>query len=298
MKKYLIIGSSVLFSFLVVFGFVIFIKSASLRMVPREMASSLSMQMASVAAIVNSPFHYRFSVAGTLYESGNMKDSSSPYWWLNSGGIFYLKDDIGFTIKGELPAYSKWRLAYAASNPVDTDNGYHPQNILRLVTRSKWKNFREEVYFKIIKDNLSSSTNRNASNGILLFNRYQDGNSLYYTGIRVDGAAVIKKKINGEYHTMAYKRIFSGTYNRDTNPNLLPENIWIGLKSEVKNNADGTVSIKLYMDQGKTGVWKLVAEAIDDGKSFGGAAITNEGYGGIRTDFMDVEFDDYKITSL
>jgi hypothetical protein len=38
-----------------------------------------------------------------------------------------------------------------------------------------------------------------------------------------------------------------------------------------------------------------VAEAKDDGKTFGGAAILNEGYAGIRTDFMDVEFDDYKI---
>jgi len=31
------------------------------------------------------------------------------------------------------------------------------------------------------------------------------------------------------------------------------------------------------------------------GKSFGGAAFMQEGYVGIRTDFMDVKFDNYKL---
>lgn len=256
-------------------------------------------QLASVAAIVQSPFHYSFKVEGTLAEAGSMNESSSPYFWLNSGAYFYLKNGIGKTIQGELPQYSKWRLAYSLYNPIDTDNGYHPQNILRFVTRSKWQNFTQEMYLKINKDNLSVSLNRNESNGLLLFNRYQDGNNLYYAGVRVDGAAVIKKKINGNYYTMAYKPFIGGAkYDRVSNPSLLPKNIWIGLRSELKNNPDGTVSIKLFADNGKTGSWILAAEAKDDGKSYGGGAILNEGYGGVRADFMDVEFDDYKITKI
>lgn len=42
----------------------------------------------------------------------------------------------------------------------------------------------------------------------------------------------------------------------------------------------------------------LAAEAKDDGKSYGGDAILNEGYAGIRTDFMDVEFDDCRALKI
>ncbi|MEK7147292.1 MAG: hypothetical protein AAB806_00185, partial [Patescibacteria group bacterium] len=73
---------------------------------------------------------------------------------------------------------------------------------------------------------------------------------------------------------------------------------WIGLRSEVKTNPDNTVSVKFFIDKDKTGNWILIAEATDDGKSYGGAAILQEGYAGIRTDFMDVEFDDYRITGV
>lgn len=260
---------------------------------------SIDNQTASVAAVIRSPFYYTFKVDGVLDEAGKMDDSSSPYFWLNSGGQFILKDGIGKTVQGELNKLNKWRLAYYASNPIDTDDGYHPQNILRLVTRSKWQNFRQEIYYRITKDNLSASPNRNASNGLLLFNRYLNGNNLYYAGIRVDGTAVIKKKINGTYYTMAQKPFFSvAKYDRNTNSSLLPKNVWIGLRSDIKTNNDGAVSIKLFTDNGKTGNWVLVAETIDDGKTYGGSPILNSGYAGIRTDFMDVEFDDYAIRNI
>jgi len=256
-----------------------------------------SSQVAAVAAAVSSPFYYTFKVDGVLHEAGEMTNSSSPYFWLNSGGKLNLAGGIGKTVFGELPLNDKWRLLYSVSNPIDTDIGYHPQNIFRLVTRSKWQNFSQQVSFQNVKLNMSASANRNASNGVLLLNRYQDGNTLYYIGIRVDGAAVIKKKKNGIYFTMAYKPFYSSKlpYSRDTNPNLVPDQKWIGLKSEIKTNPDNTVSLKLFVDKDKTGNWVLAAEAIDDGKSYGGAAILNEGYAGIRTDFMDVEFDDYKV---
>ena len=125
--------------------------------------------------------------------------------------------------------------------------------------------------------------------------RYKNnGQTLYYTGIRVDGSAVIKKKLNGTYTTLAQKPVYSGTWSKSSNPNLIPKNTWIGLRSETINNSDGSVSIKLYMDQGKTGQWKLVAEAKDTSPG----TLKDVGFGGIRTDFMDVEFDNFRQTAI
>lgn len=230
-----------------------------------------------------------------LEETGKMGESASKNWWVNSGALLFVNNGTGKTIFGKLSQGDKWQTDYKNYNASETDDGYHPQNIFRLVAKSKWKNFQQECYYKINRYILSKTKERSESNGLLLFNRYQDGNNLYYTGIRVDGFAVIKKKINGKYYTMAYNRIINGKYNRNTNPNLLPKDEWIGVKSEVGNNPNGTVLIKLYIDRNRSGDWVLALKATDNGKSFGGAAIKNEGYAGIRTDFMDVEFDDYKI---
>jgi len=250
-----------------------------------------------VVPIDISSFSENFNTDFSVTESGSIEESSNKNWWISSGAYLNSAGGLGNTIMGKLSIFDPWRVAFSISNPIDTDDGYYPQNIFRLVLKSKWQNFQQEAYFKIINDNLSVSPNRNASNGLLLFNRYQDAFNLYYTGVRVDGYAVIKKKINGEYYTMAYKPFINGSvYDKDNNPNLLPKNTWIGLRSEVTNNADKTVTIKLYTDNGKTGNWVLVAEAKDDGKIYGGPVISSEGYAGIRTDFMDVSFEDYKIT--
>lgn len=259
-------------------------------------------QIAGVyTALPSNLFTEDFSGVSVLEESGTIQESTNPDWSLSSGGWFYFDNGIGKTIQGELSENDKWRIDYSNYNPIDTDNGYHPQNIFRLeAIRSKWKNYRQEVYYRIKKYNLSSSPERRSSNGLLLFNRYQDSNNLYYLGIRVDGYATIKKKVNGTYYTL-YQQPFDlnySSYNRETNPNLLPINIWIGLRSEVKTNNDNTVELKLYMDNGRTGDWKLVAQAIDDGVSYGGAPILADGYGGIRTDFMDVEFSNFNIEDI
>lgn len=239
-------------------------------------------------------FSYSFAVDGSLQESSSSGSSTSPYWWVNSGGYMKLYGGRGHTSEENLPLNNLWRLLYLQSNPLDTDNGFHPQNIFRLVTKEKWQDIRQEVYFKITKDNLSPSPNRAEHNGLLLFNRYVDGNNLYYTGVRVDGAAVIKKKKNGVYTTLAYvPGIYPGTYNRDSNPNLLPKNKWIGLRSEVVNNNDGSVSIKLYIDKNWNNNWVKIAEVTDAQNT-----ITSEGSGGIRTDFMDVTFDNFKANEI
>jgi hypothetical protein len=237
-----------------------------------------------------------FDATYTVVEEGGISGTNNPNWWVSSGAYMYSKNGQGSTIVGDLSLLDPWRVAFSLSNALDTDNGYHPQNIFRLVQTGLWKNFEQQAYFKVDKNNLSESPNRNASNGLLFFNRYQDEFNLYYSGIRVDGYAVIKKKINGSYYTMAYKPLYAGDkYDRLSNPNLIPQNQWIGMKTVVKTNADNTVSIQLYVDKDKTGNWTLAAEAKDDGKSFGGSAFLNAGHTGIRTDFMDVYFDDYLV---
>lgn len=238
------------------------------------------------------------SLAGNykLGETSDENTSSSQIWWLNSGAYFYLNNGVGKTIQGDLPASDPWAIKYLHSNPTETDNGTHPQNIFRLVSKSKWNDFQQSVYFKINRYILSPDSHRTASNGVLFFNRYQDGNNLYYTGMRVDGYAVIKKKIDGNYYTMTIQPVITNLkYDRDQNPNLLKVNSWMGIKSEIKNLDNNKVSIKLYFDSGRTGEWVMVAEAVDDNKSYGGESITKEGFVGIRTDFMDAEFEDYKI---
>lgn len=254
--------------------------------------------LGATSALVDSPFKYNFYVSDVLEEIGSLLNSSSPYWWVNSGGQLVMKDGRGMTMQGNAPVGSKWRTLYAISSNTDTDGGLHPQNLFRLVGRSKWKDFTQQIYFKIVRDNLSDSPNRNASNGLLLFNRYQDGDNLYYTGLRVDGTAVIKKKKNGSYYTLAQKKIFSGSYDEDNNPNLLPKDTWLGVRSKVYNNSDGSTSIHLYMDKNWNGRWTEILSAVDDGRSYGGSPISGEGYGGVRTDFMDVIFDQYNIVEL
>lgn len=268
-------------------------------------ASSISSSSASSSSSVSSAtapltsFYDYFSSDFRIEETGSLSEAGDPNWWVNSGAWFISSLGAGKTFQGDLSQSDKWYRIYLQNNPIDTDNGFHPQNIFRFVQRGQWSNLNQQAYFKINKLNLSDSPNRNASNGLLLFNRYQNGDNLYYLGIRVDGAAVIKKKINGSYYTMAYKQIFSGAkYDRIASPNLLPINSLVGLKGDLITNSDNTVSIKLYVDVNKTGNWTLVLEAVDDGIKYGGGAILREGYVGIRTDFMDVEFDDYRVVNI
>jgi hypothetical protein len=272
---------------LVILGFFLFLAN-------REQAIPLikeKLGMQSAAVIV--PFVDDFALSKTIKETGSMSESNSTDWWLNSGGYFYLTGNgYSQTIQGDLPLNDPWKNIYLQSNPVDTDAGLHPQNIFRLLTRSKWNNYTQEVYFKITKQNMSASPERDAWSGLLLFNRYKDSDNLYYTGIRADGTAVIKYKKGGNYVTLTQPVVFPGRYNKVTNPNLIPQNVWVGLRSEVKTNPDNTVSIKLYMDNGKTGNWTLIASAVDSAAN----PILGSQYAGIRTDFMDVQFSNFKIT--
>lgn len=247
----------------------------------------------AIAALSVSSLGYQFMVDGTLKEAGSMGESSSPYWWLSSGGYMILDNGVGMTQQGTAASTDIMRKIYASSNSLDTDNGAHPQNIFRLVSRSEWGNVRVESSYKINKDNFSTSPNRNQSNGLLHMVRYKDQYNLYYTGVRVDGKAIIKKKKNGTYTTLAEKQIFPGSYSIDSNVNLLLHGSWISLRTETVTNTDGSVTIRFYVKKpGESGFTKVL-EAIDST-----SPITGSGYVGLRTDFMDVEFDDFKATKI
>lgn len=251
-----------------------------------------------ITAAVTSPFVYSFNSSGILREAGDSDESTSPYWWVNSGARLAIDGGLGMTNQGELPLADRFRALYAAMNPLDTDFGKYPQNTFRLVSKSTWDNVRLSAQFKITKDNLTLSPNRNASNGLLFMSRYVDSQSLYYAGIRVDGAAVIKKKYKGIYYTMAHKKIFDGTYSYSSEPNLLPHEEWVGLKNETVTNPDGSVTVRLYM-QREGAAWSKVLEATDDGKKYGGTPpITGSHYIGIRTDFMDVLFENFRAENI
>lgn len=246
-----------------------------------------------------STFFENFGKKSTLNESASMESSPSSDWWLNSGGQMKFQKGAGWTIQKKLSSRSSWKKLYQRENSKDTDGGKCPQNIFRLITRTSWQDFSQEAHFRIKKFNLIESSNRNASNGLLLLSRYEDSDNLYYAGVRVDGYAVIKKKINGEYFELDYSRYFSQKeYSRQSKSrsHLLPKNKWIGLKSEIRNLDGGKVEIKLFIQQKKK--WILAAEALDEPGKYGGDAISDEGHAGIRTDFMDVEFDKYRLNEL
>lgn len=230
-----------------------------------------------------------------LQEEGSPAESASPYWWLNSGAYFTVNNGVGMTQQGKLATNDPWRSYYNDDDPEDTSNGYYPQNIFRLVTKSTWQNYTQQAYFTVNAYNANNSSNRAGDNGFLFFNHYVDSQNLYYTGLRVDGTAVIKKKINSNYYTMAQVTVFPGTYNRTSNPNLLPLHTPIGLRSDVQDNADGSVTVKLYVDKNQSGNWILVAQVTDNGTKYGGKPITQKAPAGIRTDFMDAQFTGYSL---
>lgn len=112
-------------------------------------------------------FNYYFSSPGVLYQTATSDKSTSPYWWLKSGYRFQILAGIG-TVQGSLLPDDKMRLYYASTSPVTTDNGYHPQNVTKLLTKNTWENFTEQIDAKILAENLSNIKNRFAWNAISL----------------------------------------------------------------------------------------------------------------------------------
>jgi hypothetical protein len=240
---------------------------------------------------------YGFDDTETIEEAGSLAESASLRWWVSSGGRLIVATGVGKTMHGEAASGDTWHDAYLASNPTDTDDGTHPQNIFRLVTQETALNFRQRLYFRMDEYNISDSPNRNASNGLLLFNRYVDHDHLYYVGVRVDGKGIIKRKagpVSTGYTTLAtVNALFPGTYHIDTNPNLIPIGQWIGIEAELSEESGG-VRIIFRTDLTNSGIWTVQASVLDTAA----AAILTAGHGGARTDFADVSFDDHTLEVL
>lgn len=231
----------------------------------------------------------------TLRESGSPAERQKENLWLNSGGIFFVSGaGEGRTLMGDLPPLSFWKIAYFLSSRTDTDNGAHPQNLFRLLTTDRFLDLEQELSAVIVESHASKSTNRNASNGVFLMGRYQDNDNLYYMGVRVDGAAVIKKKAGGVYHTLGYTTVWPGSYDRFHSPTLLPQRKPFGIRARITQSGSSAVRIELSVDREGTGSWKRVLHVTD--RIAGDApAIRDPGLAGIRTDFMDVEFKQYIV---
>lgn len=237
-----------------------------------------------------------------LEETGDPAESDNEFWWLDSGARFFVSDGVGRTLAGNLSESSPWRERYRRSNSEDTDGGVRPQNIFRLFTRIPFHNVQEEAYFRMRAYDMDTSPNRNTSNGFSLISRYQDADNFYYGGIRVDGSAVIKKKVNGTYYELAHINSFLSGQNANEAMKLIARGVSIGIRFETVNTENGQVELRLSVHVPKessnqhatAGEWRDILVALDnkDNNTSSGAFV-GSGLLGIRTDFMDAEIANY-----
>lgn len=239
--------------------------------------------------VAGQKFVENFSLNTTVDEKASPGQSLNPYWWVKSGGQMAVNGGAGKTFQGSIPRRSFWQKRYSSLNPIDTKNGYLPQNVFSVLTRTSWQNGDYQAYFKQNNFNAVSSPNRNIDSGLALLARYSDDNNYYRGAFTLDGSLVISKKVNGTSYTLSRNTYFTGTYNGANN--LIPKGYWYGLKLKIEN-INNTVRIGIYADK-SGGSWELINEIVDDGSL--GAPLLGSGYAGIKTDFMDVEFDGFQI---
>jgi hypothetical protein len=160
--------------------------------------------------------------------------------------------------------------------------------VFRLNTRRF--DFRDvAVSFSLLNVGLTSTTTTAPADwdGVHIWLRYQSEAALYYASInRRDGGVVIKKKCpGGSSNGGTYYEV--GGYVAG-HPILF--SAWQHVRASVRNEVDGSVSIRLYRD----GV--LVDAATDRG--IGCPPITAPGAVGIRGDNDEFRLDDFRVESL
>lgn len=237
------------------------------------------------------PLVYLFDVPGTLAQTTYASQSSSPYFWLRSGGILSISGGRAYSNQGKLAATNYWRTKYDAMNPTATDNGYRPQNVFTMFSRASLTNVSVQIYVDRVRDNLSNNANRHPYNGEMLYARYVDDNNYYLAGLHADGTVLIQKKVDGVYTTLASKQFFAGSYGANGDYDLIPGGKWLGIKFLVANNVNGTPVLSVYTDIGWSGSWKLALTAKDSGST-----ITGAGLAGITSNFADIELDNFVLS--
>jgi hypothetical protein len=198
---------------------------------------------------------------------------------LLAGGYATVTEDGLETIQGAVEKDDPWRSKYLRSNAMDTESGYYPQNVFRLVTVESYKDSSTEVYFNVRNFNPSTSPNKNDSNGVYILSRYTEVGNFYMAGLDMLGNAVIRKRLWGAYTTLTDAKLLEA----------LPRDTLIGLRLVTETLSD-TTQLKLYVDQGEG--LKLVMEVEDTGE------IIKEGYAGLRSDFMDVVYENFKVENI
>ncbi len=137
----------------------------------------------------------------------------------------------------------------------------------------KWGDVEVTIYAKRI-----SETGKRSSQGIVIGARseHQDATTkkpclgtTYYGRLLYDGRAVFQKEL---IHEGAYSSNMPSETNKavwDTPDEMMPRNVWIGVKFIVKNSSDKkAVKLELYRDMtdgNNGGTWEKVAEYLDQG---------------------------------
>ena len=208
-------------------------------------------------------------------------------WEMQSGSVFQ-RNGIGWTGQpdGTYPN-------------IDSSNGTH-SSIFRL--RTKRADFGNVAVDTDLRTNALSSTSATPAvswDGVHMWLHYQSEYSMYYISFnRRDGVVMVKKKVPGG--TMVNGSPSPSDENGGHYYPLTPEvkgaypipfGAWQHLRGTIVTNADGTVTIKGYID----GVLKV--SVVDNG-SIGGPPITAPGRTGLRGDNADLEFDNFTVSSF
>lgn len=197
----------------------------------------------------------------------------SPTWEMTSGSLF-------------VRSGSGWTGVPDDRGPDATSSAATDSAVFRLTTRrSDLADVAVDFDLRLNGLTQTTTTPSVAWDGVHVFLRYQDEESLYYASVdRRDGTTTIKKKVRGGPSN-------GGTYfDLATGHHPVSWNTWEHVRATVGNTSDGGVAIQLFVG----GV--LVANAVDRG--VGGPPITHAGKVGIRGDNAEFDVDEFLVTVL
>lgn len=143
-----------------------------------------------------------------------------------------------------------------------------------------------DVSFRLRNMGLTSTSRTPSTewDGVHVWLRYQSEEHLYYVSVnRRDNKITVKKKVPGGPSN-------GGTYTALAWGSLpVKYGEWTDFRTSVRNNADGSVSFRLWADG------RLVLEAKDQGAG-GVPPIRQAGAVGVRGDNAEFYFDDFRVT--
>jgi hypothetical protein len=179
-----------------------------------------------------------------------------------------------------------------AGVPDATSSNATGSQVFRLRTRAEFGSVRQAVSVRINRYDAPPG-GATGWDGVVLWPRYQTEFSLYFAYVlRRDGRVQLTKKCAGRLPGGEYYN--GGTYfplTALTASQGAPElGRWYRLSSEVRDNADGAVSIAVYRDGA------LLVEATDAG--VGCEPLAGPARLGVRGDNTDFNLDAYRVYDL